>query len=100
MNEKRSPDSLQPPEAGRPPAQHGPNSVPPRWSKRILLGFLGLCVAAVVAGFLADIHGEHPWEEVPLFHALYGFLGISGLILVSKALRRLVMRPEDYYDDE
>lgn len=88
---------------GRADPEHGagrPNSVSPPWVKRILLLFLGISVAAAAGSFVFDVHGEHPLEKFPLFYPLYGFLGISGLILASKALRRLVMRREDYYDAE
>lgn len=117
MDGRRAPDSRPPADAGesvREPGQgpvsegHAtgpeggarPNSVPPPWAMRILLVFLGISVAAAAAGFVVDVHGEHPLEDLPLFYPLYGFLGISGLILASKALRRLVMRREDYYDAE
>ena len=43
-------------------------------------------------------HGHFPWEEVPEFFAVYGFIGCVSLIFVAKALRLLVKRKEDYYD--
>ena len=81
---------------------HKPNSVPAPWAKRILWCLFAFC--AVVA--LLDVpslirhwrHEEHPWEAMPMLYPLWGFVGISVLILISKGLRRLVMRPEDYYD--
>ncbi len=80
---------------------HRPNSVPPRWAKAILRVFFGLCAALAVGGYFVSPHGKHhPLEEYWLFHPLYGFVGIVGLIMASKGLRRLVMRREDYYDDE
>lgn len=80
---------------------HRPNSVPPRWSKLILRLFFGLCAALAAGGFFWRPHGKHhALEEYMLFYPLYGFLGIAGLIMASKGLRRLVMRREDYYDDE
>ena len=32
------------------------------------------------------------------FHGVYGFVGIVVLVLAAKALRRAVMRAEDYYE--
>jgi hypothetical protein len=34
------------------------------------------------------------------FYALYGFLACAALILIAKALGRLVKRDERYYDDD
>lgn len=81
---------------------HRPNSVPPPWAKRILWGLFVLCAALALADVPALIrhwrHEEHPWEALPMLYPLWGFVGISVLILASKGLRRLVMRPEDYYE--
>ena len=76
---------------------HGVNSVPEVWVKRILWAFFAGCVILVVLDFVIHRHVEHPSERIPAFYPIFGFLGLSGLILASKGLRRLVMRPEDYY---
>lgn len=81
---------------------HGPNSVPAPWAKRILWGLLVLCAVLALLDVPALIrhwrHEEHPWEALPMLYPLWGFAGISVLILLSKGLRRLVMRPEHYYE--
>lgn len=81
---------------------HRPNSVPPPWSKRILWGLFVLCAALVLVDIPALVlhwrYEEHPWEVLPMLYPLWGFVGISVLILASKGLRRLVMRPENYYE--
>ena len=81
---------------------HGPNSVPAPWAKRILWGLFVLCAALALLDVPALIrhwrHEEHPWEALPMLYPLWGFVGISVLILLSKGLRRLVMRPEHYYE--
>ena len=58
---------------------------------------------AVAAGlFLIDFvihrHVVHPWEGLPGFYPIYGFVGIVVLVLAAKQLRRVSMRDEDYYD--
>ena len=78
---------------------HKPNSVPPEWSRRILGAFFAGCVILVVIDLWYHRHIYHPWENLKAFYAIFGFLGLAFLIQVSKGLRRLVMRPEDYYDD-
>lgn len=81
---------------------HAPNSVPEKWRKLILRLFWAGCAILVLLDVTKIIyrHKEHSLESVPAFYALYGFLGVGGLIVLSIGLRRLVMRPEDYYDAE
>ena len=76
-----------------------PNSVPSPWAGRILVIFFVLCALLLGLDFLRS-EKHHPLEEWPILYPLFGFLGISLLILVAKGLRRLTMRSEDYYDDE
>ena len=78
---------------------HKPNSVPSPWAGVILIAFFGLCAALLLWDFFAHRHVEHPLEGWKAFYPAFGFVGIALLILVSKGLRRLVMRREDYYDD-
>lgn len=83
---------------------HGVNSVPPRWAKRILVIFFSICGVLALLDLVALVwhlrYEEHPWEAMPVFYPVWGFAGIALLILISKGLRRLVMRSEDYYDAE
>ena len=90
-------DTTQPPEEHE---AHGPPSVSPEWSRRILIAFGIGCVVLFLLDFVVHTHKEHAWEELPGFYALYGFIGVSGLIVASKELRKIVMRSEDYYDHE
>ena len=82
-----------------------PGEPPGMWDKKEnvsrLLGVLyAVCAVLVVLDLVVDRHSEHPWEHVVAFYPLYGFVGIVVLVLAAKGLRRLVMRPEDYYGDE
>ncbi|MCW8885792.1 MAG: hypothetical protein OQK12_11135 [Motiliproteus sp.] len=60
-----------------------------------------LLVASCVLLFGLDLilhrHVEHPWESLPGFYPLYGFVACVLLVLLAKELRKLVMRAEDYY---
>ncbi len=65
-----------------------------------LLRFLyAVCVVLVALDLVVHRHTEHPWEHVVAFYPLYGFVGITILVIAARGLRALVMRPEDYYDD-
>ena len=77
---------------------HPPSSVGPKATRRIVTLFFGISAALVVADFFAHRHIEHPLENIPAFYTIYGLVGVGALILAAKGLRRIVMRPEDYYD--
>ena len=72
---------------------------------RLWRGFVVACaaVAAIdLLGLLDVIWHRHVnlfVEGLPGFYPLWGFLGISLLIVLAKKLRTVVKRPEDYYDD-
>lgn len=55
-------------------------------------GFIALALELVV-----HRHTEHPWEGLPGFYPLYGFIGCVVLVVVAKWMRRVIMRPDDYY---
>ncbi|MEX2359691.1 MAG: hypothetical protein WD803_01290 [Gammaproteobacteria bacterium] len=57
-----------------------------------------VCALLVAADLVYHKHTYFPFEEWFAFHAWYGFAGIIILVFGAKALRRLVMRDEDYYD--
>jgi predicted MFS family arabinose efflux permease len=62
---------------------------------RVLVGFGALL-------FIADAfyhkHAHFPVEEFFGFYALFGFAAFAGIVLAGKYLRKILMRPEDYYD--
>ena len=54
----------------------------------------------VIALLVADDrHVEHPLEHLPGFYGAWGFLAIVALVLLSKGLRRIVLRREDFFDE-
>ena len=84
----------------------------PHWAKRlvglrklkmqtsIFLGLALLCFALFLADFTYHKHGHFHIEEIPGFYGAYGFFMFTALILVAKALRLLIKRPENYYGDK
>ena len=66
-----------------------------RW---ILWALYAICAALLVADFIVHRHIYHPWERLPGFYPIYGWVGIVLLVLVAKQLRKVVMRDEEYYD--
>jgi hypothetical protein len=65
---------------------------------RLVYGLYGLCALVLVIDVFFPKHSPFPIEHTFGFYGLFGFFACVGLVLVAKVLRRLVMRPEDYYD--
>ncbi len=85
-------------DGGGPDSGHPPSSVGPGATRVILAAFFTIAAGLTIADFLVDRYVEHPWENLKGFYPLWGLGGVAGLILAAKALRRIVMRSEDYYD--
>nr|CRH06382.1 conserved protein of unknown function [Candidatus Magnetococcus massalia] len=66
----------------------------------ILRIFYVMCTILVLAEFVIHRHVYHAWENLFGFHALFGFVACVVLVLVAREMRKVVMRDEDYYDDE
>ncbi len=65
----------------------------------VLYVLYAIAAVSLIGDFVIHRHVGHPWEALPEFYPLYAFVSIIVLIFSAKALRKLVMRPEDYYDD-
>ncbi len=65
---------------------------------RIYYGVLVVCLLLLGADLLYDKHAEHPLEEYFGFSSFLGFVSYVFIVLAAKQLRKIVMRPEDYYD--
>lgn len=65
----------------------------------ILLTVL-ICVGFGAADFFYHKHPHFSAEEIPVFYGLFGFAAFFFVVLAGAQLRKLIMRPEDYYDDQ
>ncbi|MDX1593524.1 MAG: hypothetical protein R3298_04695 [Gammaproteobacteria bacterium] len=70
----------------------------PRNVRKVYLAVWVACGLLLVAELFVDKHGEVGIEHWFGFHGWYGFIACVALVIVAKALRRLLFRPEDYYD--
>lgn len=68
--------------------------------KIIFWALAAVCVAVFALEWTYEKHGYFHIEDMIGFYAFYGFIMFTGLILVAKALRVLIKRPEDYYGDK
>lgn len=66
--------------------------------RKIYLGLWALGLAWVVPDFFLDKHEDVAFAATLGFYAMFGFVACVVLVLTAKALRRILMRPEDYYD--
>ena len=55
-------------------------------------------IALLVAELFLHKHEELGFAAWFGFFALFGFVACVGLVLTAKALRRILRRPEDYYE--
>ncbi len=66
---------------------------------RRLLRILYLaCALLLAADLFVHRHVQHGWESLWGFYAFFGFTACVLLVLLAKQLRKLLKRPEDYYD--
>lgn len=58
-----------------------------------------ICALLLVTDLVYHRHTVHDWESLWGFYGLYGFVACITLVLTAKWLRRILKRPEGYYDD-
>jgi hypothetical protein len=67
---------------------------------KLYRGLWAVGLLLLAADLVVHRHEEFGWAGWFGFYAVYGFCACVALVLAAKEiLRRLVMRPEDYYDD-
>lgn len=60
---------------------------------------IGLVITVIPDFFIHREHVIFPWDEIPGFSAVYGFISCVLIIVVAKTLGyKLLMKKEDYYD--
>jgi hypothetical protein len=69
----------------------------PRNVRRLLWGLYCVCLVTLALDLVVHRHTEHPWEGLPGFYPVYGFVGCVVLVITAKWMRKLIIRPEDYY---
>jgi hypothetical protein len=60
--------------------------------------FYVLCAVVIALDVFVPKHGPFAIEHVFGFYGFYGFAACVALVLIAKALRKVLMRAEDYYD--
>ncbi|WP_421792295.1 hypothetical protein [Hyphobacterium sp.] len=62
--------------------------------------FGALALALLVLEFFFPLHAVSKWDDVIGFYEIEGFVGFCLAVLMGWPLRRLLGRPEEYYDVE
>jgi hypothetical protein len=66
----------------------------------VVHGLVGACVILAGLDLVLHRHVTHPWEAMVGFYAVYGFVACVLLVLLAKEMRKVLIRKEDYYDEE
>lgn len=66
--------------------------------QRALRGLVGLCAALGLADFIIHRHAYFDLEATPLFFAILGAVSMVMIAVLSLLMRRLITRPEGYYE--
>ena len=67
--------------------------------KKVYIGVWIACGLLLAVEPLVHLHPHFQIEALFGFYGFYGFIGCVGLVLGAKALRVILMRPENYYDE-
>jgi len=70
----------------------------PRNVDRLVHVFYVVCAIVLAIDVFFPKHGPFALEHFLGFYGLYGFIACVVLVVLAKQLRRILMRPENYYD--
>jgi hypothetical protein len=70
----------------------------PKNIRRLLRLLYLACALLLATDLIIHRHVTHSWDSLWGFYALFGFVACVLLVLLAKQLRKLLKRPEDYYD--
>lgn len=80
------------------------NGERPRWLDasrnvtRLYRGLWALALILLLLDWIVPRHEELTFAATAGFYAAYGFFACVLLVLTAKGLRRVLKRPEDYYE--
>ena len=65
---------------------------------KLFCGLLGLGIGLILIDLFLHKHEELSFAAWFGFYGFFGFVACVALVLTAKMLRRVLMRPEDYYE--
>lgn len=72
----------------------------PKTVKAVMYLFFAFCAVLAGVDFFVHRYTYHSWEEIPAFYAIFGFGAYVLIVITATILRKLVMRPEDFYESK
>lgn len=66
---------------------------------KVVYTLYGICAVLVCLDFFYHKHPHFGFESWWGFYAFYGLIGSISLVMLSKAMRIVLKRREDYYDE-
>ena len=70
-----------------------------RWAASLLGLLIVFGVLLVIADAFYNKHVHFAMESLFGAYAIFGFVAFIVIVIAGKYLRKILMRPEDYYDD-
>lgn len=64
----------------------------------LFYGLVAVCAIIALADFFYVKHPHFDPENIFSFYGIFGFVCFVFIVFAGKALRKFVMRDEDYYD--
>jgi hypothetical protein len=92
------PDEQQPTHPRRPPGEPAYWLDHPRNVDRVVWSLYAICAFLFALDVFVPKHGPFAIEHLFGFYGVFGFVACVGLVMAARALRVILMRPEDYYD--
>jgi hypothetical protein len=68
-------------------------------SRKLVIALVVVCVALTLSDLLYHKHGHFAFEEWFGFFGLFGFVVYVTVVMLAKALRTVIKRPEDYWGE-
>jgi hypothetical protein len=65
---------------------------------KLYRGVWAVGIGLLLLDLVLHRHAEIGFDALFGFYCFYGFVACVALVLTAKALRRVLMRPEDYYE--
>ena len=65
---------------------------------RLYWALVAVCVLLGLADLVSHRHVHFVWEGFPNFYGFFGFAAFWCVVIAGKKLRKILWRPEDYYD--
>ena len=69
-----------------------------RNAMKVYWALVAVCIALVLGDALFVKKVEFEFERMFGFFGWFGFVGSVFLVMTARALRKILMKPEDYYD--